>query len=357
MAHSIIPRQEGRYWRVRVRRPAHGLNVNERFHTQEDAQAYINHTLLPLLSKGEIPEAANPARMSFSQLVELYLEHPMLDMTGERELKPASVLERTTRLNVLKRIFSNTKLNRMTSRMIETKLGQQEWNQQSRQKYEVALNRLFEWGRSQRGEDGKRLVAANPMRAVVRSRGSSKKLRRTYTADEWKTLLDQADQEPQPLGLFLRLLRATGFRKSELHGLLWEHVKPTDRAGLAASLYLPDSKSGSPRTAFIKDDIYQLLLAHEQEHRRPGQPRVFSFKVDPLFRRVREEAGLHHPDARGEHLTIHAIRRTFATELGKRGATLAQMRAAGGWKTAEQAMRYMQVDDDLAAEAALLAGD
>jgi integrase len=142
-----------------------------------------------------------------------------------------------------------------------------------------------------------------------------------------------------------------------LRGLLWEDVKESDRDGLGASLHIPDSKSGSPRTVFIKPDLYKLLQAHEQQYRRDDEPRVFRLEVDDAFRRVRKAANLDQPDKNGEFLTVHAIRRTFATELGKRGATLAQMRAAGGWKTAEQAMRYMQVDEDLAAEAALLAGD
>jgi integrase len=354
MATDIIPRQEGIYWRVRIRRPAKGVNINERFKSGDEARRYIDTTVLPLLSKGEIPLSSNSRRVTFDKLTELYLAAPMRDMTGRRELKPSSVSERKGRIAVLKRLFGSYKLNALTPALIEREIKRQGWGHQNRQKYEVVLNQLFEWGRT---EEGGKIVAANPMKSVKRAQGSSKKLRRVYTPEEWKTLLDKADEETVPLGLFLRLLRATGFRKSELRGLLWEDVKESDREGLGASLHIPDSKSGSPRTVFIKPDLYKLLQAHEQQYRRDDEPRVFRLEVDDAFRRVRKAAKLDQPDKNGEFLTVHAIRRTFATELGKRGATLAQMRAAGGWKTAEQAMRYMQVDEDLAAEAALLAGD
>lgn len=361
MAQSIIPRQENTYWRVRVRRPAKGININERFKSEAEAQRYIDTTVLPLLSKGEIPLSSNSRRITFTQLTKLYLAAPMMDMTGRRELKPSSVAERKGRIEVLRRLFGDYKLNALTPALLERVIRKQGWGHQNRQKYEVVLNQLFEWGRT---DEAGRLVAANPMKSVKRAQGSSKKLRRVYTPEEWTVLLEKADDQEVPLGLFLRLLRATGFRKSELQGLLWENVKESGREGLGASLHIPDSKSGSPRTVFIKPDLYKLLQAHEQQHRRDDEPRVFTgrrpghgLEVDDLFRRVRKAAKLDKPDRNGEHLTIHAIRRTFATELGKRGATLAQMRAAGGWRTAEQAMRYMQVDEDLAAEAALLAGD
>ena len=354
MASNIIPLHDGRYWRVRVRRPAQGIKISERFKSEKDAQRYIDTTVTPMLSKGEIPLSSNSTRVNFEQFADLYLAVPMLDMTGERELKATSQAERRGRVDVLKRIFGRIKLTNLTPAIIEKKLTAKGWSRINRQKYEVVLNRMLEWGRT---DAAGKIVAANPMRSVRRAKGSSKKLKRVYSKEEWNALLSEADEESVPLGLFLRLARVTGCRKGELRSLLWDDVNPSDREGLGASLYIRDPKSGEPRTVFIRPDIYLLLKAHEQEQRTPDQPRVFPHKFDFPFRRSRERAGIDSPDDNGEYLTIHAVRRTFATALGKRGATLAQMRAAGGWKTAEQAMRYMQIDDDLAAEAALLAGE
>lgn len=356
MAKPILPKPDGQYWRVRIRRPAQGIQINERFHTEKEAQTYIDTTVTPLLSKGEIPLAANSRRVTFGQLADLYLKQEMLTKgSPDKTLKPSSEADRKVRLKKLKAIFGNYKLSTLSPKLIERLIIKQGWNTTNRQRYESAMNRLFEWGRSIEGGE---VVAANPMRSVRRVSGASRKLKRTYTDQEWKALLEAADDEDEPIGLFLRILRATGFRKSELAGLLWSNIQQTNRPGLAARLYIPDSKSGDDRAVFISDTVYQLLLAHEQRHRTEDDDRVFNFSnLNWTFRRVRQQAKLDQPDAAGEALTIHAIRRTFATQLGKKGASLAQMRAAGGWKTAEQAMRYMQVDEDLAAEAALLVGD
>ena len=70
---------------------------------------------------------------------------------------------------------------------------------------------------------------------------------------------------------------------------------------------------------------------------------------------AREAAGIDKPDEKyGETLTIHHIRHTWATALGDSGATLAQLMAAGGWKTATVAMRYMKRKETQSAEAARL---
>ena len=105
MASNIIPRQDGRYWRVRVRRPAQGIKISERFKSEQDAQFYIDTTVTPMLSKGEIPLSSNSARVNFEQFADLYLAQPMLDMTGERELKATSQSERRGRVDVLKHVL------------------------------------------------------------------------------------------------------------------------------------------------------------------------------------------------------------------------------------------------------------
>ena len=65
--------------------------------------------------------------------------------------------------------------------------------------------------------------------------------------------------------------------------------------------------------------------------------------------------GLDQSDEKyGEVPSIHHIRHTWATRLGDSGATLAQLMAAGGWRTAGMAMRYMRRKETQAAEAAAL---
>ncbi|HEY5679966.1 MAG TPA: hypothetical protein VIS55_07860, partial [Pseudomonadales bacterium] len=187
MAKEILPKPDGKYWRVRVRRPSQGVNLMERFPTKQEAQDYIDKTVVPLLSKSERPIEANPSHMTFGTFADLYLKQPMMDMTGERELKPSSAYERLVRINVLKDLLGTIKLSRLTPKVLEQKLDSQQWGRQSRQKYEVTLNRMFEWGRT---KDAGKLIAANPINGIVRTSGKSRKLKRVYTEREWTTLLE-----------------------------------------------------------------------------------------------------------------------------------------------------------------------
>jgi integrase len=77
--------------------------------------------------------------------------------------------------------------------------------------------------------------------------------------------------------------------------------------------------------------------------------------VATAHRRARKAAGLDQRDeGHGEVLSPHHIRHSWATRLGYSGTTLAQLMAAGGWKTASTATRYMKRKETQAQEAALL---
>ena len=158
--------------------------------------------------------------------------------------------------------------------------------------------------------------------------------------------------------MFLKLAMATGCRKGELLGLQWEHVQPVEHKKLGAALFIVDPKNSESRKSFIKKKLYKQLLAYRALFEQQGDTRVFPQKAQTemtrAFMEARKAAGLDGKDPNGETLTIHAIRRTAATRIGKRGASIAEMRAFGGWKTMSQANRYLEVDEELAAKAALL---
>ena len=191
----------------------------------------------------------------------------------------------------------------------------------------------------------------------------SGKRERPYTDQEWQALLEVADARGGVLDMFLRLAWETGARKGELLSLRWVDVEPVDQKGLGAKLSLEDTKNREPRKVFISVNTYRLLQAYEQQFRRDVSPLVFPSrtrngryaKISVLFREARAQAGLDQPDEKyGEVLSIHHIRHTWATRLGDSGATLAQLMSAGGWKTAEMAMRYMKTKESQSAEAAVL---
>jgi len=255
--------------------------------------------------------------------------------------------------------FGNVLLKNLSWELIDAKLKQQtkkrNWAPASRYRYETTLSRFLDYCRTQGW------VSHNVMADQDRLNDAGKR-ERTYTDEEWQTLLNTADDLGGMLSMFLRLAWETGCRKSELLTLRWVDVEPVDYEGLGASLSLRDTKNREPRKAFISDKTYQLLKAHEQEHKRSSSLLVFPsrnrnglYGVDAEFRDARRKAKLDQPDTKhGEMLTLHAIRHTWATRLGDNGASLAQLMAAAGWKTPGMAERYMHRKETQAAEAAIL---
>ena len=56
MAREIVPHQDGNRWRVRLRRPARGININERFDTEQDAKDFIDKTGEVYIVAGGVPD-------------------------------------------------------------------------------------------------------------------------------------------------------------------------------------------------------------------------------------------------------------------------------------------------------------
>jgi integrase len=221
------------------------------------------------------------------------------------------------------------------------------------------LSVLFKWAIL------KRLADSNPALGLPRRREDNAR-RRTYTDEEFVALLEAADDladttnKPiqQFLPMFLRLAWETGARCGELLRLRWVDITWLD-GELGAELELLDTKNHTDREIYISRDTATLLRAHQQQSRSdlvfPPAQRGEQVKIHRPFRVALEHAGLEKPDARyGEVLTLHHLRHSYATRLGDNGASLAQLMAAGGWKTPSMAVRYMKVRKSQAAEAALL---
>jgi len=302
---TLIEKDGRRYYRVRIRRPTKGINVDEYFPTKRAAEALIRE-----IDLGRTTTKSNATADTLSGLADAYLNEPFLDRK-KRPLKPSVVKDRRVRVNVLRRLFGDMRLKHMTPETIDARLSSAGWGSVNRYRYEVALSRMLAFAK-QRG-----MVAENIMTRFERAENVDRKCKRTYTSAEWTALLDAADASGGMIGFFLRLAWATGCRKGELLALRWADVSLVDdREGIAACVYIRDPKNRQPRTVFLRPTIYRLLLAHEQEYRRSSDPKVFPsrlsstlYSADAPFQDARATAGLDGPDDRyGENLTIHAIR-------------------------------------------------
>ncbi len=364
MARAQKVTRDGRqYYRVQIRRPTRGVKLDEYFPTKRAADKFIRDVERAIEDGRPIAQNVE-ARETFADALAAYLDDPAGMTTAKgRALKPSAARDRRHRLLWLSReCFGAMHLHRLDWPHVDAKLAEKArakgWSSATRYRYETQLSRFLDYCRR------KGWVASNVM--VDRDRlNETSARRRVFTDDEWGRLLEAADRAGGMLPMFLRLAWETGCRKSELVKLRWVDVEFIDHDRLGASIDVLDAKNHEDRRVFVSKDCATLLRSHEQEFRRessalvfPSRTRAGQFTPDEPFRQARAAAGLDAPDEKfGEVLTIHHIRHTWATRLGERGASLAQLMAAGGWKTAAMAMRYMKRKDAQAMEAAaMLAG-
>ncbi len=210
-------------------------------------------------------------------------------------------------------------------------------------RYRSALSRVFRYAIKKR-----HWLSVNPCSMLEAEEETQRQ--RVITADEWAALLSAAGElagsDPATtrgqLPGFLRFLYATGARRGESMRLRWEYVDLKAR-----ELTFHDTKNKKHRTIPLFDDAL-AVIKQQKTIRRDGVAWVFpSLKRDTApanfdepFRLAREYADLDKPDANGELLILHTLRRSMATEAGKAGATEMELMAAGGWDTPAMVARY-----------------
>lgn len=136
----------------------------------------------------------------------------------------------------------------------------------------------------------------------------------------------------------IRLLLATGCRKSEIVRLRWAEVDVA-----RAEIHLGDSKTG-PRTVWLSPHAVEIL---RRQPREPASPWVFPCAADPsrprtgelsLWRQVRRRAGI-------EDVRLHDLRHTFASQAVLRGVALPVVARLLGHRSERTTLRYAHVSD------------
>jgi integrase len=191
----------------------------------------------------------------------------------------------------------------------------------------AAVRKLFNWA-LQRG-----IIEASPV-ALVEMPGPERKRERTLAADEIRAVWDAAGELGYPFGHFFQMALATGQRREEVARMRWADIDEAERIWTLSSEMTKAGRAHVvPLSAFAQE-----ILAEAKERERllqaePDRARlrtcVFTTRADrPISGYSKAKARLDKVVAttrKGEGLaaidawTIHDLRRTVGTGLGKLG--------------------------------------
>jgi integrase len=197
--------------------------------------------------------------------------------------------------------------------------------------YLSAASRLFICARRHH------LMAENPARLVERRKVRNADTGRALNPEESRKLLAACDASTNPTAaLAIRLALECAPRQGEIL-----RAKARDFDPAKATLLLRNTKNGSDRTIGIPTALVARLRDHLRV--RPlDDDRLFRLTVGQLdheWRGIRAAAEL------SGRLRFHDLRHSALSRIGKSGATLAELKAVSGHKTAQMVMRYLHVDE------------
>lgn len=208
----------------------------------------------------------------------------------------------------------------------------------------AAIRKLFNWA-LQRG-----LIDATPV-ALVENPGEEQRRERALSADEIKELWPRFDALGYPVGPFFKMVLVTGQRRSEVSGMRWAGINEAERTWTLAS---EDTKAGRAHIVPLSQPALEILaecrlgIEKQQKARRKiegemppeglgayvfttmGDRPISGYgkakaRIDKAVRKARKKAiKAERPESAAapddlEPWTIHDLRRTVATGLGRLG--------------------------------------
>ena len=199
--------------------------------------------------------------------------------------------------------------------------------------------------------------SGNPVVPLIHRARPAKTQPRPLEDDElkivWQLLHDRGDAR---LRLAAAIAEEAGLRIGEICRL---RVQDVDRKRQRLFIQLP-TKGSVERWAFFSEKTLRYYDEWMKE-RDPecGHDRLlYNSKRDPFttaslgaaFKRVlcKTYRGRKVNDTGLDSWSTHRLRHTMATNLGRAGADVATVMAAGGWKTCESMFHYVRVDQEQA---------
>jgi len=171
---------------------------------------------------------------------------------------------------------------------------------------------------------------------------------RYLSLDEAERLLDALKSNKRGRQTYNMSLLSlfTGARFSEIASLRWADINLDQK-----SIFIGESKNGSPRTLFMNDEIYKMFKSLKS-----GKPSDLVFpsrtgkvmdQISRLFFRTIEDLRLNEgiADAR-QRVCFHSLRHSFCSWAVLQGCDLYRLQKVVGHKTLEMTARYSHLAPD-----------
>lgn len=205
----------------------------------------------------------------------------------------------------------------------------------SRNREVMLLRTLGRWG-AQHGH-----IARNPLSGLDDQEPENNVRETVVTPLMFRTVVPWL---PQIVTVFCTVLLETGLRRDECRFLRWEQIDLDRRV-----IYVSRRQTKGRRARIVSlTPGTALLLRRLPRHgaevwASPETGKAYSANF--FFSNWRlgcERAGVEGPDG---PITLHDLRRTFATEARRAGVSESAVMAMGGWKSSEVFSRYNIVDE------------
>ncbi|MCW5590075.1 MAG: tyrosine-type recombinase/integrase [Legionellales bacterium] len=225
------------------------------------------------------------------------------------------------------------------------------------------LTALRQWHKLKGAPDPtKSPLVTKTMRGIARLHGRPKQQALALRLSDLDQLVQYLDQQNSILSLRNKALLLLGFfgafRRSELTSLKWEHVKfvrdglmvnlvrsKTDQQGEGARVVVPvGNLERCPVRALLawrqacREQVDGFIFKRFTKQGKILEEAITSRYWNRLLRKLAKEAGIFN----WEDISSHSLRRGFATEAARLGASLPAIQKHGRWRTTRTVVEYVE---------------
>jgi integrase len=179
-------------------------------------------------------------------------------------------------------------------------------------------------------------AVGNPVKQIRMPKPGKPRQRRLETGEEDALLQACRESGANYLHTFVILAIETGMRFGELAGVTWANLNLEKR-----TIYLPDTKNGSPRTVPLSTRALNAI----QTQPRSIDGRLFSAKpgsIRSAFLIALTKGQATQPDSKSflRELRFHDLRHEAVTRLFEKGLNPIEVGMVSGHKTLSMLQRY-----------------